>query len=195
MYSCYNTIIMHLVVIRHGETALNRDERLQGSRGPDEPLTANGRAEILRLRDALMIAPRIIYVSPLRRTKETATILNERFNVPVIEVPELMERDFGSLSGAFKKDVKAELLEDDLEGRYDYRPYGGESVQEVTARVLRFLSTLDLSDNGTGIVVTHRGILRILYDLYPNSARPSEIVPASMHHFEVTALPLNTKPA
>ncbi len=195
MYSCYTTFIMHLIIIRHGETTLNKDERLQGSRGPDEPLTAKGREEVTRLRDALMVIPQMIYSSPLRRTKETAMILNERFRVPVIEAPDLMERDFGSLSGAFKKDVKAELLEDDLEGRYDYRPYGGESVQEVTARVVHFLSTLDLTSGETNMIITHRGILRVLYDLYPSSARPSEIVPASMHHFEITALPLNTKPA
>lgn len=195
MYSCYNALIMHLIIIRHGETALNKDERLQGSRGPDEPLTRRGREEVLRLRDSLMVTPQRIYSSPLRRTKETAEILNERFHVPVIEVPELMERDFGSLSGAFKKDMKAELLEDDLEGRYDYRPYGGESVQEVTARVIRFLSTLNLDSTVTNMVVTHRGILRVLYDLYPSSARPNEIVPASMHHFEITTLPSNTKPA
>lgn len=180
---------MNLVVIRHGETDLNKENRLQGSRGPNEHLNETGRKEVTALRDGLLITPTVIYASTLVRTQETAHILNEKFGVTIISVPELMERDFGSLSGKLRSEIDPEIVESDLEGKYDYRPYGGESVADVKARVIKFLETLPLSENDTVIVVTHRGIIRVLYDLYPIESSGDEIVPASKHVFRISGLP------
>ena len=183
---------MNIVVIRHGETDQNKENRLQGSKGPNEHLNATGRQEVTALRDGLLITPTIIYTSPLVRTKETALILNEKWGVPIVTAPELMERDFGSLSGKLRSEIDPQIVESDLEGRYDYRPYGGESVADVKARVISFLSTLPLSYDDTIVVVTHRGIIRVLYDLYPIESDGGEIVPASKHIFRVTGLPNST---
>ncbi len=180
---------MNLIVIRHGETDLNKENRLQGSKGPNEHLNATGRMEVTALRDGLLITPTIIYASPLVRTQETAHILNEKWGVEIVSAFELMERDFGSLSGKLRSEIDPEIVESDLEGRYDYRPYGGESVADVKARVIKFLETLPLSKNDTVIVVTHRGIIRVLYDLYPIESGGGEIVPASKHVFRITTLP------
>lgn len=175
---------MQLVVIRHGETELNKEDRLQGCIGPDLGLTGDGHKEVLRLRDSLAIKPVHIYTSPLLRACETALLLNERFRVPITKHDELKERDFGSLSGKLRSEIDPKLVEDDLEGHYDYRPYGGESVDDVRARVRTFLSSLPEQRNPF-IVVTHRGIIRILYDLYPCGALPEMILPASQHIFEI----------
>lgn len=180
---------MNLVVIRHGETDLNKENRLQGSRGPNEHLNDTGRKEVTALRDGLLITPTVIYASTLVRTQETAHILNEKWGVEIVSVPELMERDFGTLSGKLRSEIDPEIVESDLEGRYDYRPYGGESVADVKVRVIKFLETLPLTENDTVIVVTHRGIIRVLYDLYPIESGGGEIVPASKHIFRISALP------
>ena len=169
---------MNLIVIRHGETDLNRDNRLQGRTGPDEALNGTGRNEVATLRKGLLITPKVIYASPLKRTQETAHILNEHWNVPIITDPLLAERDFGSLSGKLRSEIDPEIVKSDLEGRYDYQPYGGESVANVEARVMKFLETLPLSENDTVIVVTHRGVIRVLYDLYPIESDGGEIIPA-----------------
>jgi probable phosphoglycerate mutase len=181
---------MHLIVIRHGETLMNIDGRLQGSKGPNEPLTTHGVEQITRLRDALLVTPTSIFASPLLRTQQSAAILNERFLVPIVTRPELMERDFGSLSGALKSTIDPQLMEDDLEGHYDYRPYGGESVEDVKRRVLAFLSGLPLATDETVLVLTHRGVIRVLYDLFPTQVHPEEVLPATVHSFLITALPL-----
>ncbi len=180
---------MHIIVIRHGETVMNIDGRVQGSKGPNEPLTAHGVEQITTLRDALLVSPSTIYASPLLRTQQTAAILNERFNVPIVSRPELVERDFGTLSGMLKSAIDPVLVEEDLEGRYDYRPYGGESVEDVRQRVLSFLSDLPLATDETVLVITHRGVIRVLYDLFPTQVHPEEVLPATMHSFEITALP------
>ena len=181
---------MQLIVIRHGETALNKENRLQGSREPNEGLTPTGKKTVERLRDELMVTPTVIYASPLARTQETAAILNERFHAPILSAPELVERDFGMLSGKLRSEVDPTLVESDLEGTYDYHPYGGESVADVKARVLAFLSTLPLASDETVFLITHRGIIRILYDLFPIDVSGEEIVPASKHVFDITSLPV-----
>ena len=180
---------MQLIVIRHGETKMNVDNRLQGSKGRNEGLTPAGKKMVETLRDKLMITPKSMYVSPLVRTQETAAILNERFNVPITLSPELVERDFGSLSGKLRSEIDPALVESDLEGKYDYRPYGGESVDDVRTRILRFLGTLPLSSRETVFIVTHRGIVRVLYDLFPVDVSGEEVVPASKHVFDIDKLP------
>ena len=181
---------MQLIVIRHGETVMNVENRLQGSKGPNEGLSVAGKRMVERLRDELMVFPHMMYVSPLRRTQETAVILNERFHAPIVLTPELMERDFGTLSGKLRSEIDPALVESDLEGTYDYHPYGGESVADVKARVLAFLFTLPLASDETVFLITHRGIVRVLYDLFPLSVSGEEIVPASKHVFDISSLPV-----
>lgn len=177
---------MKLMVVRHGETDLNKENRLQGSEGPNHSLNADGLAMVQKLSEELISSPQIMYVSPLLRTQETAQILNKRFQVPIVLVPEIRERNFGSLSGKFRKDIDQQLVEDDLEGHYDYHPYGGESVEDVTSRVQKFVELLKTRKEKDVMLVTHRGVIRILYDLYPNNVSAANIVPGSIHIFEIS---------
>ena len=176
---------MKLIVIRHGETDLNKEERLQGSKGPNPSLNSDGRRMVADLRDSLLITPEIIYCSPLVRAIETAHILNERFVVKIIATPELVERDFGTLSGKLRNEIDQKIVEDDLEGHYDYRPFNGESVDDVTKRVEQFINKLRTNKEEVVMLITHRGVIRILYDLYPETISSESIMPASRHVFEV----------
>ena len=175
---------MKLIVIRHGETDLNKENRLQGSEGVNLPLNAAGQTMVEQLSNDLLISPEVIYASPLVRTQETAQILNKRFQVPIVTVPEIRERNFGTLSDKPRCEVDQQIILDDLEGHYDYRPYGGESVEEVTKRVREFVESLKTKKESSVMLVTHRGVIRILYDLYPNNVIGANIVPASKHIFE-----------
>ncbi len=179
---------MHVIVIRHGETDLNRENRLQGSKGPNLGLNEYGKKMVAELRDTLLVSPKTLYVSPLLRTQETANILNERFHAPLVIAPELMERDFGSLSGKLRSEIDPQLVENDLEGKYDYHPFGGESVDDVRERILSFLTTLPLASSDTVFLVTHRGIIRLMYDLFPNAVISNEVLPASKHAFDISSL-------
>ena len=181
---------MKFVVVRHGETDLNKENRLQGSREPNLPLNETGHREIAAVRDTLNVLPRRIYASPLLRTKETVYILKERFpDSPVIWSDDLKERDFGTLSGKLRSEIDPQILENDLEGRYDYRPFGGESYDDVVLRIKHFFNSLPLETDETNIVVSHRGIIRILYDLFPINATGGPVLPGSVHVFTVTQKP------
>ena len=141
---------------------------------------------VQELRDTLLITPQIIYASPLLRTQETAHILNERFHLPIIMAPLLRERDFGTLSGKKRSEVDQKLVQDDLEGHYDYHPFGGESVEDVRARIMQFTESLKAQEENIVMLVTHRGVIRILYDLYPSDAFGETITPGSTHIFTLS---------
>lgn len=176
---------MKLIFVRHGETDLNKELRLQGQREPDLPLNETGQAEIRATRDALTDVPQKIFASPLTRARETAQIIMERFPVPLIFSDDLKERDFGSLSGKLRSEVGTDILANDLEGRYDYRPFGGESIDDVILRIKHFLNGLPLQNDETNFVITHRGIIRILYDLFPNAMTGGPVLPGSVHVLEI----------
>jgi broad specificity phosphatase PhoE len=114
----------------------------------------------------------LIYSSPLKRAAQTARIIADYFDKNVEIRQELKERDFGSLSGKTWAEVDKEtgkpLSERDKDVSYDYTQFGGESSQQVKARVMRFLhhATQNHQD-GAIIVVTHFGIINIMNSLYP----------------------------
>lgn len=82
---------MRVWLLRHGATAYNEENRYQGKR--DIPLSARG-LEALQKAD---IAPTVVYVSPLRRAKQTAAVLFPE--AKQIEIADLQEMDFGRFDG------------------------------------------------------------------------------------------------
>ena len=82
---------MRIWLLRHGATAYNDERRYQGR--TDIPLSDRG-LDALRKAD---IAPTVVYVSPLRRAKQTAAVLFPA--AELAEVPALKEMDFGAFEG------------------------------------------------------------------------------------------------
>ena len=105
----------------------------------------------------------LIITSPLKRAKETAEIINKRFNVPIIEDKRLLERGFGEFEGV-TKDERNELkkIYPDIEYMWDYDKNvdvkGMEKVQVLCARIFSLLDevTQKYSDK-TVLLVTHGG--------------------------------------
>jgi len=82
---------MKIYLLRHGETAYNAQKKYLGN--TDLPLSEKGRGELLRAD----FSSATVYVSPLRRTAETADILFP--GARQIAVPGLREMDFGIFEG------------------------------------------------------------------------------------------------
>ena len=82
---------MKVYLLRHGETQYNAEKRYLGR--TDVPLSPKGRDELLRAD----VSPETVYVSPLRRTAETAEILFPEARL--VPVPDLREMDFGIFEG------------------------------------------------------------------------------------------------
>jgi broad specificity phosphatase PhoE len=150
-----------IVLVRHGETDWNRDNRFQGRADP--PLNDTGREQARGLAAALS-AERFdaVYTSPLRRAAETAAILAGALEVDAAPDASLMEVDVGSWSGLTRTEVEARFPE----GFTRWLEYGhgwddGETYDELGARVVSGLAVIAARHPGDLVLaVTHGGPIR-----------------------------------
>ena len=150
-----------IILVRHGETDWNRDNRFQGHADP--PLNDTGRAQAQALAasfgDERFAA---VYTSPLRRAHETARILAATRALEPIADPALEEVDVGSWSGLTRTEVEARHPE----GFARWLEYGhgwddGETYEELGARVVTGLLNIGASHPGAAVLaVTHGGPIR-----------------------------------
>jgi probable phosphoglycerate mutase len=143
-----------ILLARHGETDWNRDGRFQGWADPG--LNDDGRAQARALADRLRDVPfDAVYSSDLRRAHETAVIVAEPHDVPVIADPGLREIDVGSWSG---------LTRAEIEERFPgAEHHDGETREEHLGRVVAAVERIARAHTGERIlVVSHGGSLRAL---------------------------------
>jgi broad specificity phosphatase PhoE len=156
-------------LVRHGETAWNAEERIQGQ--TDVPLHDGGRREAAltgkRLADTAFAAA---YASDLSRTQETASIILEAQTAkapPAIQpIPLLREISYGIFEGMTWQEIRAadpRMGDRQFSRDLDFAPPQGESFRQVLARVSGFAATLaERHDNDDILVVGHGGSLRAL---------------------------------
>lgn len=155
-----------LIVIRHGETDWNREQRFQGQ--IDVPLNATGHAQVRRLARALA-GERfdLLISSDLQRARDTAAPLQRPRAGAVTPLPGLREQSFGLLEGLDVPAVKTrypQLWEQWLRYDADDALPGGESTRQFHARVLAAVRELALAHAGrTLVMVTHGGVLDMLW--------------------------------
>jgi len=150
-----------LLLVRHGETALNSQRRYSG-RG-DVELSGHGiaQAEATATRVAAL-APAVaaVVTSPLSRSVRTAQAIaaSAEGDVPIVVEPDLVECDFGAWEGLTFAEVR-ERYPDELDawlGSVSVAPPGGESFDAVTTRVRKVVSQLLGEYPGvTVVVVSH----------------------------------------
>jgi probable phosphoglycerate mutase len=159
--------------VRHGETAWNREARLQGQ--ADSPLTLRGVQLCLAYGDFLKAAlagvepSRIgFYVSPLGRTRQTASLLADVLGVPLASFetdPLLAEHHVGELEGLRWDEIETRHgLTREIWRRWDTRAPGGETRLEVLDRVKGWLGTA--RGHEIAVVVSHGGVSRAFRTAY-----------------------------
>jgi len=157
-----------LVVVRHGETLWNRENRVQG--WAPVALTETGRrqADSLAAAVADQYAVDRLVSSDLRRTLETARPVGRAVDCEPTPDRRWRERDFGVLQGLSYGELFLGYPEFTLtEVGYtaaEARPEGGESLIEQRNRILDASTTLidDMDSEETVVVVTHGGPLYLL---------------------------------
>lgn len=133
-----------LLLIRHGETTWNAENRLQGHR--DVPLSETGRVQARRLARRLSAAwrhdppllpgpPAAVFSSDLARAVETASLLLPGSDTVRQSLPALRERGFGDWEG---------LTPDEIRARFpgQNEPPGGEAYAEVWQRTEKGLRAI-----------------------------------------------------
>lgn len=96
---------MRLILVRHGETDLNKQRRVQGL--SNLGLNEKGRRQAEALAQALKNEKLdVIYTSPLRRALETAQAIGRFHQVEVVTLDGLKELDVGMVDGMNYEDMK-----------------------------------------------------------------------------------------
>ncbi len=155
-----------VVLIRHGETEWNLNERYQGH--ADSPLTARGlaqaRAVALALEGETFDA---FYSSDLGRAKRTASIIADRLGRRYLLDPRLREQHYGLLQGYDRtraREIDPGFFESLHKGDPDYAPAGGESRRQRHNRAVEALDDIARRHPGGRIlVVSHGGIVDSLF--------------------------------
>lgn len=179
-------LYMQLVFVRHGKTDWGKAKKISG--WEDIPLNEGGVAECEGLLPQLDGGFDIIYSSPLKRAAQSAEIFSRHLGVPVVHDPDLRERNFGSLMGKTWEQVLeeygADMREIDVRQEYDYRPFGGESAQQVRERVERFARRAVQDGHARPLVVAHAGVIRMMQSLCLKKGEDS-VGHNSLHTFDL----------
>jgi broad specificity phosphatase PhoE len=168
------------ILTRHGSTTLNVERRINGDPSIPVPLTADGRAESVRLGHQLAAIEIDLCVhTRFPRTKETAEYILQGRLVPVLEEPLLDDIDVGDLEGESIDDYRAWK---NSHTRADPFP-GGESLDDAARRYARGFRRLLERAEATVLVVCHEIPIRYALNAAEGSAEldaPEHSIPNAM---------------
>jgi probable phosphoglycerate mutase len=161
--------VARFLLIRHAESEGNRDQVFTAT--PAIGLTERGRrqaraaAQWLRGRHA----PREVVSSPYARARQTADILAQELDLPVVIEDDLRERDYGTLAGQAYATPRVGY---DRERYWLWRPKGGETLEEVLARVGATLDRLAARAGEDEILVVSHGAVMMAVHRHVTGAWP-----------------------
>ena len=159
---------MHILLVRHGETAWNREGRYQGR--TDVPLSPDGETQVRALGVRLAHVPIARAISsPLVRAKRTAEAILAGRDVQLELDAGLQEISHGAWEGQLSIDVEAAHAE--MIGAWKQRPDrdvpagpGAETLGQVEQRAWPVLErvTRGLGADQTLLLAAHDAVNRVL---------------------------------
>ena len=158
-----------IYLARHGQDLDNAAGILNGRR--DQPLTILGQNQAHQLAEKILetgIRFDKIYSSPLQRAFETAQIISMAMGMSHPEkMEQLIERDFGTMSGKAAREIESLCAPDILKTAtitYFLSPEGAETFPQLLARAAKLLEQLaSQTDDETILLVTHGDFGKMLY--------------------------------
>lgn len=160
-----------LTLVRHGQTAENKLKIIQGQM--ETQLTELGRDQAKMLAKHLSETQEKfdkVYSSDLIRAYETCQIVCDG-KYDIIKCELLRERSFGVLQGSPLDLLRSEAYKagHDETNFTQFRPKGGETMDEVQERIYSFCNE-DLfritEDSKSVLIVTHGGVIREFMKLF-----------------------------
>ena len=154
---------MQLVVMRHGQTPANAEERYQGAL--DIGLSDTGVAQISAQAKMLVLAQapfQQLLSSPLLRARQSAALVADELALPVTLAPAFRERHVGVFEGLTQQEARESypaLWARNITRRWAEAPPGGESLDEVIARVGQGLTELAQSGHQERVLLVAHGVV------------------------------------
>ena len=151
----------HLILLRHGETAWNRAQRLQGHR--DIALSDAGRNQAVDAAPSVVaLRPEVIVASDLSRARETADLVAAMMDLDVGADARLRETSMGKWEGLTRDEVIADWAQEWNDWRTTSAhasPPGGESRWQVAQRAAAVVDELDAGQVSRALLVSHGGTI------------------------------------
>lgn len=175
-----------ITIVRHGESVKNveraRVEQFDSNqlkldiveRDMDIPLSKSGELQVIATGKELKKRDKfdVVFVSPYVRCRQTAKLIIEQLGYePKIVVEErIREKEFGLIDNLTKKGIQKFYPEEwerrHRDGKYYYRPPGGESYPDVGLRLHSFLGTLTRDyRNKRVLIVCHSVVVKMFRKL------------------------------
>lgn len=145
---------------RHGESQFNVEGKIGGDSDLSERGWAYARALPKLIREHVGDAPLTVWHSSLRRTGQTASMLD----YPKLVWNSLDELDAGVCDSMTYEEIAKYYPEDYAsrdEDKFNYRYRGGESYRDVLVRLEPVIMELERQDNI--LIIGHQAIIRALY--------------------------------
>lgn len=173
---------MKLWLIRHGQTDVNLEKRMQGR--SDLPLNETGREQARRAAETVKgVSFDVVFASPLKRAVETASILSGFPEEKIIRDERLIETNFGKYEGRHYHYMGLPMTLYWALPEVFPAPRGVESIASMVKRSTSFIEMLEeqvksghglLSPESRVLVSCHGGIIRALRGCLEN--RPNGII-------------------
>ena len=179
-----------LIFVRHGETIGKSSIRFYGK--TDIPLSDEGRDQLRAARDYLVQENfKGVFSSPLSRAYEGAKIVIGERQQTVRKIEEFTEINFGRWEGLTLEEIKEKDPELFTEWRkevwnYNY-PEGDRRIDFIKRVNAGMDKVLDIVDEGTYLLVLHKGIIRTIFQYLlklDNSSIKFEAELGSIHELE-----------
>jgi len=157
---------MLIFFVRHGLTDWNVQRRFQGT--CDIPLNEAGLAQARTAAErCAQLGFERIYHSTLARAAQTAQIIADSANVPLIPCPGFNEVSLGAFQGLNHDEAKAQYPAEYAHyfaDRVNAAPPQGESLYQVQQRALKTLDEIEQDAEGCAriAVVSHGALLKSL---------------------------------
>jgi len=151
-----------MLLVRHGQTPTTG--KVLPGRTPGLHLSEHGQSQAEQVAERLAELPvTAVYSSPMERTRQTAEPTAERFGLPVVEEPGLIEGDFGDWTGAKLTDLMKLPAWCKVQRRPDtFRFPNGESFKEILDRMTTTITTLrDQHPGGVVACFSHADPIRV----------------------------------
>lgn len=153
-----------LVIVRHGQSAWNLENRFTG--WVDVDITDKGEAEAKNAGEKLKGESfDLAFTSDLKRAQRTLSIILGEIGqsaIPTTKHQALNERHYGDLQGANKAETAAKYGEDQVHiwrRSYDVAPPNGESLKDTADRVIPYFEA-EIAPKlkaGKNIIITAHG--------------------------------------
>lgn len=170
-----------ICLVRHGETDWNAQGKIQGT--TDIPLNKKGRLQAVESCEFLKQDKwDVLITSPLSRAKETAEIINQGLNIPLIEMDEFVERSFGDAEG---------MTLEERTSNFPTNNYPNQEDQDLFKnRLVKGLEKINNSYSGEKILlVAHGAVINAILAKFSNGeigSGKTKLINACLSNIEFT---------